>query len=160
MAITVDAGALWHTAPVEWCGCDGDDFDWCIHDTIGGWAYPMMKATIDGTLFITDRHVLLPADRVLGWDRIDHPLIELRPQASDGLAEWLTATVLPDASDRVFYRKFIDALEQAGFLIRPLEGLMATHGICDPDLRLVGVVSPVGPKSLTVDAAKVRTAGR
>lgn len=155
--LTVDARALWWHGP-ELCTCPEGTWERCIHDTTGGWAYPIVTATIDGAKYITDRQTLLPVDRIHGWKTIEGPLAEVRAQTRDGLAEWLTATPLPDPSDRVFDRSVIDPLEHAGFLLRPLEGVDKAHGICDPDLRLVGLTSPVPLGK--VASSDVRAAGR
>lgn len=151
--ITVSAKDLWWHEPVD-CTCPDDALEFCTHDVEGGWVSPMYMGTIDGAGYITDQYSLLPIARVgelpVGYGHV----LNLRPvpgQALEGFAEWLTATVIPDASTRLFANWLIDPLEEAGFRIRPLEGVKDTHGICDPDLALVGLVIPVR-RALEADA--------
>lgn len=134
--ITVSAKALW------W----GDD----------AWAAPMYLGEIDGWGYITDQFSLLPVARLaelpVGYGHV----LNLKPlplQALEGFGLWLTATVLHCPSQRLFAGRVIDPLEKAGFVVRPLEGVKDAHGVCDPDMSLVGLVIPVR-RSAEVDAAK------
>lgn len=121
------------------------------------WASPMHLGTIDGASYITDRHALLPVARIaglpVGWEK-KLGLKPIRPQALDGMAEWLNARVVPEASGRLFSLWLINPLEQAGFRIRPLEGVKDAHGICDPDLELVGLAIPLRSDNPPTDAAR------
>jgi hypothetical protein len=152
----VSARELWWQEPGV-CTCsspdDGCPNDWCPVDE-GGWPM-LLGALIDGTSYITDRQVLLPVERLaalpVGYGNL---LTKLPRQAEDGLAEWLRATVLPGPSDVLFARGLVDLLEAAGFLLRPLEGVRRTHGICDPDLRLVGLAAPFWTADLDEDATR------
>lgn len=133
MTCMVDARSLWHDAD--------------------GWAKPLLLGTIDGAQYISDRYILLPVSRIgglpVGWGSL---LTPLSGQAEDALAEWLTAGVLPDPSARVFAVDIIGPLEAAGFRLRPLEGVKDAHGICDPDLQLVGLATPLR-RRMEADAA-------
>lgn len=137
----VSARALWWTEP-EVCTCANPEEDWCTHDE-GGWPR-LLGGSVDGVNYITDRYVILPVERLaelpVGYGNL---LEKLGRQSEDGLAEWLGAKVLRDPSDRVFAVDIINPLEAAGFLVRPLDGVKETHGICDPDLQLVGLAAPV-----------------
>lgn len=108
------------------------------------WPSPLFYCTLDGAGYISDRYVMLPVARLgalpVGYG---NHLVPLPPQAEDGFAMWLTSTVLPDPSDRMFDGRIIDPLEAAGFKVRPLEGVKDAHGICDPDLELVGLAIPL-----------------
>ena len=158
MTIMVDARALWWHEP-EVCDCASPDEDFpCPHDTAGGWDYPMALGTIDGWTYITDRYVLLPVARIGGLPVGYAKELRLQPipgQSLDGFAEWMAATVLPDPSPRLFSKWMVDPLEQAGFRIRPLDGVKDAHGICDPDLSLVGLVIPLR-RALEAEATAAR----
>lgn len=147
--ITVSAKALWWREP-EVCTCPPEE--WyepvelpCPHDTRGGWPRDVMFTEIDGWQYLTDRYVFLPAIRLtelpVGYDQV----LRLQPmprQASEGSAEWMTASVLPASSYRQFHPQRLDPLEQAGFKIRGLVGVKDVHGICD-GIEVVGLISPI-----------------
>lgn len=113
------------------------------HDA-GGWAN-IMFTEIDGWQYLTDRYVFLPTARLtelpVGYDQVLH-LQPLPRQATEGLAEWMSASVLPAPSYRQFHLDRLDPLEQAGFRIRELVGVKDVHGICD-GLEVVGLISPI-----------------
>lgn len=132
----VSARALWwHQAG---CLCSGKP------QAAEGWVGPFHSGIVDGWAYLTDRVTFMPVARLgglpVGWG---NDTIPLTPQAEDGLAVWLNATVIDSRPTRVFASVVVDPLEQAGFLIRPLEGVREAHGICDPDLSLVGLVMPM-----------------
>jgi hypothetical protein len=142
----VSALALWWFEGDD-CDCANPEEDWCTHEE-PGWSLSMFSFTIDGVRYLTDRHIALRADRITGAEELEQ-IREMQPgQSLDGFAEWLTtATVAPERSDRVFARDVVEPLEAAGFLLRPLEGAKP-HGICDPDLRLVGLAMPLRPEAV------------
>ena len=104
-----------------------------------------MFTEIDGWQYLTDRYVFLPTARLtelpVGYDQVLR-LQSMPLQASEGFAEWMTATVLPAPSYRVFQPERIDPLEQAGFKVRELVGVKDVHGICD-GLEVVGLIAPI-----------------
>jgi hypothetical protein len=105
----------------------------------------LFSVQIDGWQYMTDHYVLLPTARIdglpVGYDNL---LMPLARQAAEGFGMWLSANVLPDPSDRVFERRRIDPLEEAGFKVRALDGVKDAHGICDyGHLDLVGLITPV-----------------
>lgn len=115
---------------------------------------------IDGWQYLTDHYVMLPTARVgglpVGYGNL---LMPLARQAEEGLAMWLSANVLPEPSTRVFERIRIDPVEGAGFKVRPLERVREAHGICDPQLRLVGLIVPLRRRMEEAAAAgTIRTA--
>lgn len=143
--ITVSAKALWWDAP-EACTCVAPNEDYpCPHDTLGGWPASLWIGEIEGVHHLTDRYVLLPVPRLTGLPASsDLGLQPLGHQALDGFAEMLTASPVPaTSSPRLFARPLIDPLEQAGFKIRELVGVKDVHGICDPDMTVVGLIIPL-----------------
>lgn len=114
------------------------------HPETGSRPTQLFSCTVDGWDYITDRSILLPVARLaalpVGYGEL---LVPLPPQAEAAFSDWLNATVRPDRSDRMFDRTIIDPLEEAGFLLRPLADVRNAHGICDPDVKLVGLAIPV-----------------
>lgn len=103
----------------------------------------LFSVEIDGWEFLTDHYVLMPTARISGLSiGYGEHLMPMRPQAADGFAMWLQATVLPAASDRVFKVAHIRPLEEAGFTVRPLDGVKDAHGICSGE-QLVGLITPL-----------------
>lgn len=147
MTALVDARALWWTEPTKDCtDCEPgvvNDFPCAC---VGGWASPINHGTVDGWMYLTDRFVLLPAAVLgglpVGYDKV-LGLEPIRPQAMDAFAEWLNTPVILEPSDRAFARGLIDPLEQAGYRLRPLEGVKDAHGVCDEDLKVIGLAIPV-----------------
>lgn len=126
MTPRVSARALWHP------------------DEKAPWQQPLFSCTVDGWDYISDRFILIPVARLLalplGYGNL---LVPLAPQAEAAFADWLNATVIPAQSDRLFAHNIIGPLEDAGFVLRPLVGVRNAHGICDPDLKLVGLAIPL-----------------
>lgn len=140
----LDATDLWWKTPeVCTCACPDEDFS-CPHDTTGGWPVPLLSFDIDGALYITNRFDLLPASHLgglpVGYGSL---LTPLGGQAVDGFITWLQARPIPEPSDRVFDRRRLDLFEKAGYLIRPLEGVADAHGICTPELEVIGLTVPI-----------------
>lgn len=134
----VDARALWwHPAG---CMCSG------VPQPREGWVGPLHIGEINGWTYLTDRVTFLPIARIgelpVGY-ATQWTIVPLAPQSVDGLATWLNARVIDEVPTRVFATAVVDPLEQAGFLIRPLERTRDAHGICDPDGTVVGLVMPM-----------------
>lgn len=136
MTAMVSARALWwHEAG---CMCSGTP------QAEDGWVGTFHYGLVDGWGYLTDRVTFMPVARLGGLPvGYANGTIMLTPQAVDGLATWLNATVIDTRPTRVFASVVVDPLEQAGFLIRPLEGVREAHGVCDPDLKLIGLVMPM-----------------
>ncbi|WBQ02993.1 hypothetical protein [Kribbella sp. CA-293567] len=118
---------------------DAQALGWRILLANGG----LSSVEIDGEEYLLDPVVLMQASRIgglpVGYGNHLFPTIQ---QAADGFAMWLQATVLPTPSDRVFKVDYLSLLEEAGFTVRPLEGVRNAHGICD-GLQMVGLINPL-----------------
>lgn len=137
-SVMVDARALWWHP--EGCLCSG------VPQPSAGWVGPLLIGEINGWTYLTDRVTFVPVARIGGLPvgyATQWTIVPLPPQALEGLATWLNATVIDEVPTRVFASVVVDPLEQAGFLIRPLDRIKDAHGICDPDLNLVGLVMPM-----------------
>lgn len=159
MSALVSARALWWREAEE-CHCVEEFADQCTHTQTTGWVSPLWIGEINGWTYLTDRVVFLPVSLIGGLPvgyATEWSLIPLPPQAVDGLATWLQATVNPEPSSRLFAAPVIDPLEQVGYRIRRLEGIREAHGICDPDLKLVGLVMPMA-RGFVVDPPPARVA--
>lgn len=148
MTAMVSARALWwHDAG---CLCSG------VPQPKAGWVEPLHLGEINGWSYLTDRVTFLPIARIGGLPvgyATTWAIVPLAPQAVEGLAMWLNATVVDEVPDRVFASVVVDPLEEAGFVIRRLQGVREAHGICDPDLSLVGLVMPMA-RSYAANAPK------
>lgn len=141
----VSARALWWS-PATACECGPERFRDYPCSCEGGWAAPMTFGELDGVTYLTDGFVLLPVHALgglpVGYDQV-LAVGPMRPQAMDGFAMWLATRPVSEPSDRAFARSLIDPIEEAGFRLRPLEGVKDAHGICDDELQVIGLAIPV-----------------
>lgn len=93
------------------------------------------------TAFVSDRFVIIREDLLDGlsgdW-AIVHDLDTI-PEA-----DWFDLTVTPaeEPSTRVFQKRFLDPLHDAGLRVRPI-GHPHTHAIVAPDRRVMGFIMPL-----------------
>lgn len=121
-----------------------------------------MFTEIDGWTYLTDQYVMLPVSRLtelpVGYDQVLR-LTPVPAQGADGMAEWMTTDAIPERPERYFSTRLIDPLEQAGFLIRPLNGVKNAHAICVPGLTVVGLLVAVPRPAEDPAAPNMRRAG-
>jgi hypothetical protein len=138
---------LWHRDP-DVCDCPGGmDPDWyyenCEHRE-GGWL-PTWRGSLrpTGRFLVTGSHLALYVDQLGNCDDMPKPEL-LDRERMRRLAGMLALCPVDQPSEKLFQSAYLDPLEAAGYLIRPLYGAKFAHGVLR-DGRVVGVLMPVHP---------------
>jgi hypothetical protein len=117
------------------------------------WARTLMRGSLrpDGRVIVTDRAVALYVDELDGCTDMPAPKLMTREQTRI-LTHMLVFPWLDEPPTREFDTRYLDVLEFAGYVIRPigyrrtghrLVGYRDSHAIVSPEGRTVGVLAPV-----------------
>ena len=153
----VDARALWwHEADVchhtageqEWGECDCRTWaGWDLGSTGSGWFLD-----VDGVRYVTDRRLLIRADRLSNWPANDHlddqdepdvPWLYDMASTPIARAEALRLLAAPVTDEPVTARfdpVLLDPLTVAGYTVRPTTSPRGVHAVVDPAGMRVGLL--------------------
>lgn len=146
----LDCRTLWWRE-AQPCMCSQDpgvtvDDEDCDHDPApAGWR-PVWRGSLrpDGRFLVTDSRLAMYVDQLQVCD--DMPVPELLPRDKlVRLAMLLTLCPVDRRSDHVFRPGYLDPLEQAGYVVRPLFGATYAHGVLADDGRAAGLLMPIHP---------------
>ena len=176
----IDARALWwreaepcdHTeSDPDWDECDCVTYPhWAFGNGWMGFTAPLIDPTNGGqTQYLTDRHLLIPQDRLSNWPGIDDPSAPYLGDLSvvDRTVQHLTALLTAPETAHPVSRRFdlalLDPLRAAGCELRALVHDSGVHAVVDATGNRIGLLMPLNDTAdgtdSTADSAAESAAG-
>lgn len=123
-----------------------------LWDRDGGWSRTLLRGSLrpEGRTVVTDRTIAIYTAELEGCTDMPAPPVMTRPEILT-IAFMLVNPWLDEAPTRLFNRRYLDVLEFAGYVIRPIGarttrrtwvGYRHAHAIVDPAGRTAGVLMP------------------
>lgn len=126
----------------------------------GTWAPTLLRGALrtNGRLIVTDRGIAIYVDELDGCTDMPAPN-PMTAQQVRTLSYMLVAPWRDIAPDREFDTRYLDLLEFAGYVVRPLMGYLHAHAVIAADGRVVGALMPVSTAGTLAPPDVTRKAG-